>query len=66
VFSPGHPCIGKVIDYVFFKALSLGTCFDMSDINMTNTFNVKSIKGGTGQPHYARWVMTVYSLKKRL
>jgi len=26
----------------------------MSDINRTNTFNEKSIKGGTGQPHYAR------------
>ena len=52
-FSPGRPRIGKVIDYVVSKALSLGTRFDVSDINMTYTFNENSIKGSTGQPHYA-------------
>ena len=36
------------------KALSLGTRFDVSDINTTNNFNEKFIKGSTGQPHYAR------------
>jgi len=27
----------------------------VSDINTTYTFNENSIKGSTGQPHYARW-----------
>jgi len=39
---------------VVSKALSLGTRFDVSDINTTNTSNEKFIKGSTGQPHYAR------------
>lgn len=36
------------------KALSLGARFDMSDMNTTNNFNEKFIKGSTGKPHYAR------------
>jgi len=38
----------------------------MSDINRTNTFNEKSIKGGTGQPHYARRGHDVFYEKKAM